>query len=239
MDKTNIIMISIIAFAIGFVVLALVIGFIKNASSSILASPSPASTFLNQQTPPPSPNPDELLFIDQKPTQPQATPQPAELPLEKVKKLSKFPGVLKPEDLQNKKAVIETSKGRIELEIYPESPKAASNFLLLSANGFYNNLTFHRVEDWVLQGGDPTGNGTGGPGYKFEDEPVTKDYVRGIVAMANAGPDTNGSQFFILKKDYPLEPNYTIFGKVILGLEVVDKLMVGDMMQKVTIEPIK
>lgn len=153
------------------------------------------------------------------------------------KQYQKFPGVLAPEELQNKKAVITTNKGVIELEIYPEASKAASNFIFLSKDGFYDGLTFHRVvPQFVIQGGDPLGTGVGGPGYKFEDEPVTKKYDRGIVAMANAGPDTNGSQFFIMLADRPdLPPNYTIFGKVITGIEVVDKIVVGDVMQKISI----
>jgi cyclophilin family peptidyl-prolyl cis-trans isomerase len=101
----------------------------------------------------------------------------------------------------------------------------------LANKGFYNNLTFHRVIDgFMIQGGDPNGNGTGGPGYQFEDElnPQTEsykgEYVKGVVAMANAGPNTNGSQFFIMVADYPLEHNYTIFGKVTKGQDVVDKI---------------
>lgn len=192
----------------------------------------------------PSPTPQELDFVINKtpiPTsqvnqQQTPTPQPSELPLLKNKKLSQFPGILKPEVLQNKKAVITTAKGNIEIEIFTDAPQAASNFMLLAANGFYDNLVFHRVEDWVIQGGDPLGNGTGGPGYTFADEPVTREYKKGIVAMANAGPNTNGSQFFILKQDYPLQPNYTIFGNVISGMDVVEKITVGDVMQKVTIE---
>ncbi|MBI2334441.1 peptidylprolyl isomerase [Candidatus Daviesbacteria bacterium] len=150
--------------------------------------------------------------------------------------VGKFPGVLKEEFLENKKAIVSTSKGAFELEIFSESPMTASNFILLAANGFYNGLTFHRVEDWVVQGGDPLGNGTGGPGYIFPDEPVTGSYEKGVVAMANAGPNTNGSQFFILKKDYSLQPNYTIFGRVISGIEVVEKIEVGDVMTKVVIQ---
>ncbi|MBI2019237.1 peptidylprolyl isomerase [Candidatus Daviesbacteria bacterium] len=157
------------------------------------------------------------------------------MPLSKNKRLDKFPGVLQPEVLNGKQAVIQTTKGLISLEIYPEATMAASNFILLSANGFYDGLKFHRVEDWVVQGGDPQGTGRGGPGYQFPDEPVNREYTKGIVAMANSGPDTNGSQFFILKKDTPLPPNYTIFGKVIAGQEVVDKLNTGDVMQKVVI----
>ncbi|OGE64686.1 hypothetical protein A3I48_01545 [Candidatus Daviesbacteria bacterium RIFCSPLOWO2_02_FULL_36_7] len=152
--------------------------------------------------------------------------------------MSQFPGILKPEILQNKKAIIQTAKGRIELEIYPEASAAASNFILLSANGFYDGLTFHRVEPgFVIQGGDPLGDGTGGPGYQFPDEPVTRDYKKGVVAMANSGPNTNGSQFFIMLEDNPTLPKkYTIFGQVISGQEVVDQITVGDVMQKVVIQ---
>ncbi len=187
----------------------------KNEVSTVSASPSPSPAVL------------DFLF-----NQPQQT----ELPLAKTKKLSVSPGPLKPEVLQNKKALIQTTKGVIELKIYPEATMAASNFMILAANGFYDGLTFHRVEDWVVQGGDPTGTGSGGPGYQFPDEPVTKPYVKGVVAMANSGPNTNGSQFFILKKDYALQPNYTIFGQVTLGQEVVDKISIGDVMQKIVIQ---
>jgi len=185
----------------------------------------------------PSPSPSDLDFLLTKtPVPANGQPQSAELPLAKNKKLSQFPGNLQPQQLQNKKALIQTAKGIIQLQIYPEATKAASNFILLSANGFYDGLTFHRVEDWVVQGGDPNGNGTGGPGYQFPDEPVTRPYVKGTVAMANSGPNTNGSQFFILKKDTSLPPNYTIFGAVTGGMEVVEKITIGDVMQKVVIQ---
>lgn len=188
----------------------------------------------------PSPSASPLEFLFNKTPAPAAAgqqqAQPSDLPLSKNKKLSQFPGLLKPEILANKKAIIQTSKGVIQLEIYPEATMAASNFILLSANGFYDGLTFHRVEDWVIQGGDPEGTGRGGPGYQFPDEPVTRTYVPGIVAMANSGPNTNGSQFFIMKKDTPLPPNYTIFGQVISGQDVVDNTAVGDVMQKVIIQ---
>lgn len=191
----------------------------------------------------PSPSPSDLNFIksDNLAQQQnlQQQPQSSELPLVKNKKLPQFPGVLKPEVLQNKKAIIQTAKGIIQLQIYPEASMAASNFMILSANGFYDGLTFHRVEDWVAQGGDPEGTGRGGPGYQFPDEPVKKDYTKGIVAMANSGPNTNGSQFFILKKDTPLPPNYTIFAVVISGQEVVDQLVIGDVMQKVLIQELQ
>ena len=127
---------------------------------------------------------------------------------------------------------IETNYGKIVFETYNEdAPKTVENFVTLANKGFYNGLTFHRViKDFMIQGGDPSGNGTGGPGYKFADElnPATESYKagykKGVVAMANSGPNTNGSQFFIMHQDYPLPNNYTIFGKVVSGQEVVDKI---------------
>lgn len=153
------------------------------------------------------------------------------------KTYNKFPGVLLVNELTNKKAVIKTAKGVIEFEILPEVPKTSSNFIFLTKEKFYDGLTFHRVvPGFVIQGGDPKGDSTGGPGYKFEDEPVIRKYNKGIVAMANSGSNTNGSQFFIMLENNDLPPNYTIFGKVLKGQDVVDKIQVGDKMQKVTIE---
>jgi cyclophilin family peptidyl-prolyl cis-trans isomerase len=135
---------------------------------------------------------------------------------------------------------IETNYGTIEFTTYDaDAPKTVKNFIDLAEKGFYNNLTFHRVIDgFMIQGGDPNCNpstssgpcGTGGPGYTFLDElyPNTDSYkagyVKGVVAMANAGANTNGSQFFIMVADYPLDHNYTIFGKVTKGQEVADKI---------------
>ncbi len=118
-----------------------------------------------------------------------------------------------------------------------DAPMTVSNFVALTMRGFYDGLTFHRVvPGFVIQGGDPSGNGTGGPGYKFDDEPVHRDYDEGIVAMANSGPNTNGSQFFIMLADNPLPKQYTIFGKVTSGMDVVHKIVIGDKMTKVTVE---
>lgn len=163
-----------------------------------------------------------------------ATIQPS---MPQIKQYRQFPGNLAPEELKNKKAVIETSKGTISFEIYPESTKSASNFIFLAKDGFYDGLKFHRVvPGFVIQGGDPYGNGSGGPGYQFEDEQVTKKYDKGIVAMANSGQDTNGSQFFIMLADNPdLPPKYNIFGKVIEGQAVIERIQVGDIMKKITI----
>lgn len=124
------------------------------------------------------------------------------------------------------KAVVKTSLGNIEIKINAiDTPITATNFIYLSKLGFYNNTVFHRViKDFMIQGGDPKGNGTGGPGYVFKDEPIEEDYKRGIVAMANSGPNTNGSQFFIVHQDRDLPKNYVIFGKVTKGIDIVDKI---------------
>jgi cyclophilin family peptidyl-prolyl cis-trans isomerase len=136
-------------------------------------------------------------------------------------------------------AVIETDKGTIELEFFDkDAPKAVENFRLLAEHGYYDGLTFHRVvKGFMIQGGDPSGDGTGGEsawGGTFADE-IQRDsalyrrgYRRGIVAMANSGPNTNGSQFFIMHQDYELPPNYVIFGNVVRGLEVVDALATAE-----------
>ncbi|MCO5216212.1 MAG: peptidylprolyl isomerase [Thermomicrobiales bacterium] len=112
------------------------------------------------------------------------------------------------------------------VEFYVEdAPNTVNNFVNLVKEGYYDNTPFHRViKGFMLQGGDPTGTGMGGPGYKFADEPVKKQYTKGTIAMANAGPNTNGSQFFIMHADYPLPPNYTIFGKVVEGTDVIDAI---------------
>ncbi len=137
--------------------------------------------------------------------------------------------ILKPEAIQGKKVKLETNVGVIEIELSADTPITSSNFISLVNKKFYDGLVFHRViANFMIQGGDPKGNGTGGPGYSFVDEPVKLSYSRGAVAMANSGPNTNGSQFFIMHKDYQLPPNYTIFGKVISGIEVVDKIASSD-----------
>jgi cyclophilin family peptidyl-prolyl cis-trans isomerase len=131
--------------------------------------------------------------------------------------------------------IIETDRGAIEIEFFAsDAPKAVENFRLLAEHGYYEGLTFHRiVRGFMIQGGDPNGDGTGGQsawGPPFEDEinpgsALYRDgYRRGLIAMANAGPNTNGSQFFILHGDYPLQPNYVIFARVTAGMDVVDAL---------------
>jgi len=131
-------------------------------------------------------------------------------------------------------ATIKTSLGEMKVELYGDKmPITAGNFAKLAEAGFYNGIKFHRViKGFMIQGGDPLTKddamkarwGTGGPGYQFADEKFTGEYKRGILAMANSGPNTNGSQFFIMHQDYPLPPQYVIFGKVTSGIEVVDKI---------------
>lgn len=120
--------------------------------------------------------------------------------------------------------ILHTEKGNITLKLTTgKTPKTVNNFVTLAKKGFYNNTIFHRIiKGFMIQGGDPKGNGTGGPGYKFDDEPFTGEYTRGTIAMANAGPNTNGSQFFIMHADNPLPKNYVIFGKVTSGMDVID-----------------
>jgi len=148
---------------------------------------------------------------------------------------SEAPGGAGAKSSGGKHAVIETDKGAIELEFFEsDAPKAVENFRLLAERGYYDGVTFHRVvKGFMIQGGDPAGNGTGGEsawGGTFADEiaagsPRYKEgYRRGIVAMANAGPNTNGSQFFIMHADYPLPPNYVIFARVTNGMSAVDAI---------------
>lgn len=123
-------------------------------------------------------------------------------------------------------AVLKTTLGDITVELNAgKTPVTVNNFVSLSKKDFYNNTIFHRVvKGFMIQGGDPKGDGTGSPGYRFADEPFEGEYTRGAIAMANSGPNTNGSQFFIMHEDYQLPKNYVIFGKVIKGMEVVDKI---------------
>jgi peptidyl-prolyl cis-trans isomerase B (cyclophilin B) len=139
------------------------------------------------------------------------------------------------------KATIETKKGNIELELYPQhAPKTVNNFVFLAREGFYDGVLFHRViGDFMIQGGDPTGTGRGDPGYKFEDEvkgnPLTHE--TGVISMANAGPNTNGSQFFITHSPQPhLNGKHTVFGKVVQGQDVVNAVRQGDTMDRVKVD---
>lgn len=156
-----------------------------------------------------------------------------------------FPGILPDEQIQNKIAVITTPRGEITIELYPdEAPKTVSNFIYLAGEGFYNGLTFHRVEPgFVVQGGDPVGTGAGGPGYTVPAEIApTLKHVKGAVAMARLPDQVNpekassGSQFYItLDEQSFLDGQYTIFGKVIDGMGVVEKISIGDTINSIVI----
>jgi cyclophilin family peptidyl-prolyl cis-trans isomerase len=125
-------------------------------------------------------------------------------------------------------ATVDTNKGTFKVEFYPaDAPKTVNNFICLAKAGYYDNTPFHRIIDgFVIQGGDPTGTGRGGPGYRFEDEPIKRNYELGTLAMANAGPNTNGSQFFVItgSSGMQLPKNYTIFGKVVVGMDVINTI---------------
>lgn len=202
----------------------------QTAYDTSTEQPEAASVPVNDQVQPPVTSTNPSLDNNQPPIMENTQPE-----------ILAFPGILPESELANKQVRIKTAKGDIVFELLPkEGPKAASNYYYLVNKGFYNGLNFHRVEPgFVIQGGDPLGNGTGGPGYKFEDDKVYLPYTEGIVAMANAGPNTNGSQFFIMLGDTPLPPSYSIFGKVISGMEVVKKIAVGDVMDSVQIEALK
>ncbi|PIE53318.1 peptidylprolyl isomerase [Candidatus Fermentibacteria bacterium] len=138
------------------------------------------------------------------------------------------------------KVTMETDRGAIELDLFPEyAPVTVNNFVFLAGDGFYDGVSFHRViSDFMIQGGDPTGTGMGGPGYRFKDEfegnPLTHE--TGVISMANAGPGTNGSQFFITHCPQPhLNGRHTVFGRVTSGQNVVDSIRQGDTIHKVTV----
>lgn len=143
----------------------------------------------------------------------------------------------------NERVIIETDKGKMVLELYPDvAPKTVENFRKLISKGFYNGLTFHRVvPGFVVQGGDPDGDGTGGPGYMIPAEFNDKKHLRGTLAMArSADPDSAGSQFYICLAPQPrLDGQYTVFGQVVEGVETIDSITVGDKMNRVYLEPTK
>ena len=150
------------------------------------------------------------------------------------------PPAMKIDPKQSYTAKIETIRGTIVIELAPQyAPKTVNNFVFLAQQGFYDGVTFHRViADFMIQGGDPTGTGRGGPGYKFEDEVKNNPlkHERGVISMANSGPNTNGSQFFITHSPQPhLDGKHTVFGKVTSDMKVVDSIRQGDKMLKVVI----
>jgi len=147
------------------------------------------------------------------------SPTPVASPLPTVNKTMEF------DKTKKYQVALKTTAGDIVIELSPKTPITSKNFFDLVNKKYYDGVIFHRViSGFMIQGGDPTGTGAGGPGYKFDDEQFEGEYTRGTVAMANAGPNTNGSQFFIMHKDYRLPKNYVIFGKVTSCMDVVDKI---------------
>jgi len=205
----------------------------KNASDTYTALPtsSPVQT------------PEKLIDLDESPSsqpspilKPEASLMPSQTPI--INKKDEQPKTMQ-EQPKKYQVILHTTKGDITIDLADTgTPKTVANFVSLASKGFYNSTIFHRViKGFMIQGGDPECNpekksdmcGAGGPGYKFEDEPFEGSYTRGTVAMANSGPNTNGSQFFIMHADYNLPKNYTIFGKVTAGLEVVDAIATAQM----------
>lgn len=159
------------------------------------------------------------------PTVPPATPTPTPLVTPDT---SDCP-IAAPDPLpvgETRTVIIDTAKGEITIRVEADlGPRAAGNFVALAECGFYEGVVFHRLmPGFVIQGGDPTGTGSGGPGYQFPNDPVDVPYARGVVAMANSGRDTNGSQFFIVLADAGLPPDYSVFGRVTAGMETVDAI---------------
>lgn len=182
-------------------------------------TPTPTATL----TPTPTPVLEEKVVAtnSSKVSTPSGTPTPTPARIS-----HSVPPTMTIDKTKKYSASFKTSVGDITVDLNAaETPITVNNFVSLAKEGFYNNTIFHRViKGFMIQGGDPKGDGTGGPGYKFNDEPFTGEYIRGTLAMANSGPNTNGSQFFIMHQNTSLPKNYVIFGKVTSGLEVVDKI---------------
>jgi peptidyl-prolyl cis-trans isomerase B (cyclophilin B) len=201
-------------------------------------SPAPTPTPLPPPTALPTSVPTSTPVADAEPSGEKSSTMP-ENPADRANMYSN-PPEMQIDPTKVYLATIETNKGVIELELYPEhAPKTVNNFVFLAREGFYDGVKFHRViSDFMIQGGDPTGTGSSGPGYQFEDEvtdnPLTHE--TGVISMANAGPNTNGSQFFITHSPQPhLNGRHTVFGKVINGQEVVNAIEQGDVMERIEI----
>lgn len=166
------------------------------------------------------------------PTNAPIAPEPSATVTLTPTQLTQVPAVSTFDMNKSYTAILHTDKGDITIALNAKgTPKTAENFVTLARKNFYDGTVFHRViAGFMIQGGDPKGDGTGGPGYKFADEPFSGDYTRGTVAMANSGPNTNGSQFFIMHADTALPRNYVIFGSVTKGLDVVDAIATAPVM---------
>ena len=190
--------------------LAVVVGILACGGGDVTSTPTP-------QPGTPAPTADAT-----------GTPTPTEQPSEGGITITQYsaPPPMSIDQEKSYTATIQTNHGDMVIDLFPkDAPITVNNFVFLALEGFYDGVIFHRIiADFMIQGGDPTGTGSGGPGYRFQDEPVTKPYVRGTLAMANAGPNTNGSQFFIVHKDAGLPPSYNVFGLLTEGFEVLDAL---------------
>ncbi len=187
--------------------------FTKTNSEPSMTTPSQSDS-QSQLTPPVS---DTAKPVEQ---QPPVQPPVSEQPATPTQNQAAF------DPAKKYTATLKTEKGDIVVEFTSkQTPKTVENFVTLARKGFYDGTIFHRaIKGFMIQGGDPKGDGTGGPGYKFNDEPFTGEYTRGTIAMANSGPNTNGSQFFIMHQDYALPKNYVIFGHVLSGMDAVDAI---------------
>ncbi len=167
-----------------------------------------------------------IFFSGQSPQTKSNTDTIEDLSMKKIKTESKPTQSLQIDKSKKYSAILHTQKGDITISLTADkTPITVNNFISLARKGFYDNTIFHRIiKGFMIQGGDPKGDGTGGPGYHFADEPFEGAYTQGVIAMANAGPNTNGSQFFIMHADYALPANYVIFGKVNSGIETVDAI---------------
>ena len=194
-------------------------GFVPNLEPAEPDPPTAAPMAATQAPPPPTDSGGPAAQMS------PATPEVAVVGGQSIKQWAS-PPLMSIDPASAYTAVLNTSVGTITVELLPEeAPNTVNNFVFLAREGFYDNVIFHRtIEGFMIQGGDPTGTGGGGPGYRFADEQVQRPYTRGVLAMANAGPNTNGSQFFIMHADYALPPNYTIFGQAVAGLETIDTI---------------
>ncbi len=191
----------------------------KDASASVQFGNRPKEPVNETKQEKPSP------VQQQKPLQTQAH-QLTETAMDTGKKSYATAPAMQIDPAKQYQATLKTALGDIEIRLHAkERPITANNFVFLAREKFYDNVIFHRtIKGFMIQGGDPTGTGMGGPGYKFNDEPFAGEYERGIVAMANSGLNTNGSQFFIMHANAGLPKNYVIFGEVTKGMDVVDKI---------------
>jgi cyclophilin family peptidyl-prolyl cis-trans isomerase len=213
-----------------------VVTLLQACSSGSAATPSPSSSAA-APTPQGAPSPGSSAAAS---AATSAAASAATSPAASGRKTYTAPPPMTINTNQHYTATIDTEKGTIVMDLDPAlAPQTVNNFVFLAKDGFYDGLLWHRVvPDFVVQGGDPQGTGAGGPGYKFNDElPPKGQYTAGCVAMANSGPNTNGSQFFICTADdtLKLSPLYNLFGYVKSGLDVAQKIAVGDHMRKVTI----